>query len=457
MMSDESRARVAIIGAGVAGLSCAAAIAKAVEGDGPFVELFDQGSRGRGGRASSSRPTTHDPPLVFDHGCQFFTAESEAFRETCLALERAGHIARWEGRFGTFDARTGMFLPKGENKTSETEFPEDFFRLLAADEVFVGIPTMRGLCDGLRALIPQNAAVDSPQCAVTSLEMDETVNDRSWTALGVDGRILDANESGSEARKLGAFEAVVVTDVMLAKSGTPGSCALKGAGLSGVTEDARQSDATGQREKMETFSGTSARARETWRAMRSSSPESLFSLMVAFEDQDALFHEDIPFDAAVVTGSEILQLLVRDSSKPGRESGNRWTAVSTAAYASLVLARAPLRVNGAYNPQTAEYLERVTPAMVEATRDVLCSASASKTKFGTPMHARSQRWGHAFPSKGWEGSEFAWDPMLRFGACGDFASGPGVEAAWESGWMAGIAVAETIEDKRCADDECRCR
>jgi hypothetical protein len=34
----------------------------------------------------------------------------------------------------------------------------------------VGVPTMRGLCDGLRELIPENAAVDSPQCAVTRLE-----------------------------------------------------------------------------------------------------------------------------------------------------------------------------------------------------------------------------------------------------------------------------------------------
>ena len=61
-----------------------------------------------------------------------------------------------------------------------------------------------------------------------------------------------------------------------------------------------------------------------------------------------------------------------------------------------------------------------------------------------PTHARSQRWGHAFPKRGWGGAALAWDPALRFGACGDFAAGPGVEAAWTSGAQAGAAVAKTM-------------
>ena len=102
-------------------------------------------------------------------------------------------------------------------------------------------------------------------------------------------------------------------------------------------------------------------------------------LMVAFggteEDEDL----SVPFDAAVVTGSKTIQLLVRDSAKPGRGkrgARNRWTVVSTAAFAAAAVADAPLSVDGAYNPQTAAYLERVTPAMVEATRDLLRSASS---------------------------------------------------------------------------------
>lgn len=392
--------------------------------------------------------------MVFDHGCQFFTAESEAFRETCAALERAGHIARWDGRFGTLDASTGEFRAKIENDAGTRG--DDFFRLLAAKDVYVGVPTMRGLCDGLRELIRENAAVDSPQCAVTSLKRardereHEKKNARPWVVSGVGGRALDENQPGSRERALGAFEAVVATDVMLTKTGTPGSCVLEG--VPGVSdEDAR--DAT------EDVSGASASAAATWRAMRGSPAESLFSLMVAFggteEDEDL----SVPFDAAVVTGSKTIQLLVRDSAKPGRGkrgARNRWTVVSTAAFAAAAVADAPLSVDGAYNPQTAAYLERVTPAMVEATRDLLRSAS-SRASSGVddedtptdmyrdpPTHARSQRWGHAFPKRGWGGAAFAWDPALRFGACGDFAAGPGVEAAWISGAQAGAAVAKTM-------------
>ena len=473
-MSGDGRAPVAIIGAGVAGLSCAASIANAVERDGPVVELIDQGSRGRGGRASSSRPTTHDPPLVFDHGCQFFTAESEAFRETCAALERAGHIARWGGRFGTLDASTGVFRAKSEN---DAKAGDDFFRLLAAKDVYVGVPTMRGLCDGLRELIPENAAVDSPQCAVTRLERardeDADENATPWVVSGVGGRALDELESGSRERALGAFRAVVATDVMLAKTGTPGSCAFEG--VAGVSDE----EAT---KKQEEVSGASARAAATWRVMRDAPAESLFSLMVAFgSDGPAAEEEDasVPFDAAVVTGCGTIQLLVRDSAKPGPARSctrNRWTAVSTAAFAARVVADAPLSVDGAYNPQTAAYLERATPAMVEATSDLLSRAAANERKRMSasasnesnekgisdcsdrsdrcrdaatlyrvpPRHARSQRWGHAFPKRGWGGAAFAWDPALGFGACGDFAAGPGVEAAWTSGAQAGAAVARTM-------------
>jgi hypothetical protein len=193
--------------------------------------------------------------------------------------------------------------------------------------------------------------------------------------------------------------------------------------------------------------------------------------MVAFGGPAAEEDASVPFDAAVVTGCGTIQLLVRDSAKPGRGTNtrttrNRWTAVSTAAFAARVVADAPLSVDGAYNPQTAAYLERVTPAMVEATSDLLSRAAANERMNASatnpqilsdaptptdallyrdpPRHARSQRWGHAFPKRGWGGAAFAWDPALGFGACGDFAAGPGVEAAWTSGAQAGAAVARTM-------------
>ena len=155
----------AIIGAGVAGVSCAAALSRGLaDGDAEVetrVHLIDQGSRGIGGRASSSRPTAHDEPIAFDHGCQFFTARTEAFKREVSRLERLGHVRRWDGRFGTVDALTGAFERKpgpgarddgggddGDDGDATHPAPAptegDFFGLLASEAVYVGVPTMRG-------------------------------------------------------------------------------------------------------------------------------------------------------------------------------------------------------------------------------------------------------------------------------------------------------------------------
>lgn len=450
-MSDPSCTNVAIIGAGVAGLSCACAIANA---DGPVVHLVDQGSRGRGGRTSSSRPTTHEPPMVFDHGCQFFTAMSPGFRKTCLSLERLGRISRWDGRFGALDANTGEFTPKSKTMKHDA----DFFALLAAEDVFVGVPTMRGLCDGLRELISEKKAVDMPQCTVTSLERRWEDNEKKetrspWKVRGVDGRRLDDDEHGSTERVLGEFTAVVVTDVMLTKRGTPGSCQLLGVGVGDDVDGSNDAESG----STQNFSGENANAKSTWRRMASLPPSSLFSLMVRFSSDDNEY-DDIPFDAVVVTGSKVIQLLVRDSGKPGRrgvETGSlrNWTAVSTSEYATAVVKKLPLSLDGSYNPQTETYLQNVTPTMVEDTIRVLNLASGSKNqKLSSEqvVHARAQRWGHSFPNEGWNGlvmnekQGFAWDPVLQFGACGDFASGPGVEQAWVSGRNAGNAIVATL-------------
>lgn len=73
--------RVAIIGAGVAGLACADALRAA----GARVTLFDK-ARGIGGRMSTRRAATPRGEIAFDHGATHFTVRSPAFRE---------HVSRW--------------------------------------------------------------------------------------------------------------------------------------------------------------------------------------------------------------------------------------------------------------------------------------------------------------------------------------------------------------------------
>jgi len=82
---------VAIVGAGLAGLSAAQGLARA----GVSVAVLDKGRR-PGGRAAHREPRER-PDLSFDHGAQYFTARSEPFREQLRDWSARGIAARWEG------------------------------------------------------------------------------------------------------------------------------------------------------------------------------------------------------------------------------------------------------------------------------------------------------------------------------------------------------------------------
>ncbi|MCI3135653.1 NAD(P)/FAD-dependent oxidoreductase [Phenylobacterium aquaticum] len=82
--------KVAIVGAGLAGLSCATALSRA----GADVVLFDKG-RGPGGRMSSRRMATPAGEAVFDHGAQYFTARDPDFAAQVAAWATAGVCAPW--------------------------------------------------------------------------------------------------------------------------------------------------------------------------------------------------------------------------------------------------------------------------------------------------------------------------------------------------------------------------
>ena len=110
-MSTPSPFRIAVIGGGISGvlvshemanLACSST-ARAVH-----VTLFDQGRNGVGGRASHRNvdcsfeglpPELHNT-LKFDHGCQFFRADSGALRALVKQWEEKGYCQQWDGNFG---------------------------------------------------------------------------------------------------------------------------------------------------------------------------------------------------------------------------------------------------------------------------------------------------------------------------------------------------------------------
>lgn len=79
--------RVAIVGAGLAGLTCAEHLAA----KGYEVALFDKG-RGPGGRMSTRQM---EGGWAFDHGAPWFAAHDPAFREALADWAWQGLVARW--------------------------------------------------------------------------------------------------------------------------------------------------------------------------------------------------------------------------------------------------------------------------------------------------------------------------------------------------------------------------
>lgn len=86
--------KVAVVGAGMAGLACARVLHEA----GHDVQVFEK-SRGPGGRMSTRwLDMTSSPPVGFDHGAQYFQANHPEFQKILMAAAAAGAVAQWDGQ-----------------------------------------------------------------------------------------------------------------------------------------------------------------------------------------------------------------------------------------------------------------------------------------------------------------------------------------------------------------------
>jgi renalase len=81
--------RIAVVGAGMAGLACARVLRRA----GFFVEVFEQ-DRIIGGRMATTRLGL----TSFDHGAQYLSGRSQGFTKYIDELVGTGYAARWQPR-----------------------------------------------------------------------------------------------------------------------------------------------------------------------------------------------------------------------------------------------------------------------------------------------------------------------------------------------------------------------
>ena len=200
---------VAIIGAGLSGLSCAKRLSADFK-----VTIFDK-SRGVSGRMS----TRYAGSFEFDHGAQYFTARDPDFQEQVLQAISTGHIAPWQGwaiykkggrieedhgsdRFVAIprmnswakalakglNVKTGIRVIQLERSGEQwTLSDEQGVSYTGYDEVVLAIPPAQA-----EALLPHNTSIMAPvkaakmdACFALMLGFDNALN-LGWTSLRVD-------------------------------------------------------------------------------------------------------------------------------------------------------------------------------------------------------------------------------------------------------------------------------
>ena len=116
--------RIAVVGAGLAGLMCARTLAD----QGLVVRVFER-SRGLGGRCGTRR----DGPWAFDHGAQYFTSRDPRLAASMDDWRARGVVARWEG--------TVIIRERGGARSASTE--------PSATDRWVAVPGMGALAHDL--------------------------------------------------------------------------------------------------------------------------------------------------------------------------------------------------------------------------------------------------------------------------------------------------------------------
>lgn len=342
------RSTISVVGGGISGACAAAELSKYFR-----VVLYDQGKRGPGGRASHRsvkdgcvQPDDEidEKSLQFDHGCQFFRADTPEMRKELLATWVAkGWAASWDARIGTLGSKSN-------------EGAIDFFGLPSREEsVYIGVGGMHLL--PRRILEDANVQVETGT-RVSSVKADEM---GKWNLYGVSGKAAYHDTTESQAAiLLGSSDAVVFTDISScsgawhrASAGIPDTLRLK------IPDKIRMP---------------------------------LFSCMVALEKPLGL-----PLDA-FTAADDVLWFAARSQSKPGfpRGAAECWTLVSTPMYALDQIREITMRdpATGAFRPQENSYLNAVPgPALFEAFCRVV-----EPSNVPNPVYLQAQRWGSGLPA-----------------------------------------------------------
>lgn len=151
--------RVAVVGAGIAGLMCARTLAD----HGLVVTVFDKGRRA-GGRMSTRQSRSG---VQFDHGCQYFTAADDRFLRYVRAWEAQGVVSPWQGRI--------VDLADGQMTERLSDSPR-----------YVGSPQMQSIARHLARELDVREGIE-----LAAIRQSES----GWNLRDVHGGVIDAFDS----------------------------------------------------------------------------------------------------------------------------------------------------------------------------------------------------------------------------------------------------------------------
>lgn len=131
-MMRRKKKKIAIIGAGLAGLNCANMLSAVAD-----VTVFEKSNKVGGRMATHFDRDDDGNEYAFDHGAQYFTVKHPVFRAFMQDLIEQQVVARWDARFVEFDLASTNPQVKSQRVWSD-EFPH-----------YVGTPSMRSVSEYL--------------------------------------------------------------------------------------------------------------------------------------------------------------------------------------------------------------------------------------------------------------------------------------------------------------------
>ena len=388
---------IAIIGAGIAGLSAATRLAA----QGHAVTIFEK-ARGPGGRLASRR--TSEGPI--DIGAQYFTARDPRFQSALEQWRAAGVVATWGERL----------LSLGKSASDESQWK----RLRDDSTRYVASPRMSALSRHLSEQLPAHASLHSATRITRLIAGDATAPGKRW-------RLED-----SDGDQHGPFDHVMISApapqarALLSTAGTD----AQGAALAEESLAPALSEALAQVEMA-----------PTW------------TLMATLETPLPALGGDADWQGLLVSRGDDgpLRCVMRQHSRPGRQppthARETLSLLATAGWSRANLEKSPQEVATllwqAFEalPELRELAPSWSQGKVTLTAHRWRYAHPTQTLPQTSAAAGHNAHVHnVYDQKGYgQGSSGLW-------LAGDALRGPRVEDAWLSGHEVAEQLLNTLAD-----------